>query len=192
MRLLANIAFGGDLPQLNVDAAAEALRKAGYDVHRAPEKYRERYDHPLDDFIEAYIEGDDESAVMDEINALVEAYGGLCHECGSVEPDQAPLSEGSDGDRSSLLRLRSADVVRCQDGWSDRLAVPRASAGGLRPGEGGAAAQTVAPSDSSARPMPRLRWLGDLGAAAVLVPRDEAARPGRAGAVDGVSQMRSL
>jgi hypothetical protein len=46
MMLATEAAFSGDLDNLNVDAAVAALEKAGYEVHRAPEKYRERLDFP--------------------------------------------------------------------------------------------------------------------------------------------------
>jgi hypothetical protein len=46
-----------------------------------PEKFRSRLVHPEDDFMEASIEGIDDDrivvAIMDEINAIVDRYGGL-------------------------------------------------------------------------------------------------------------------
>ena len=56
MRLIALIAFGGDCQNYDPDAAAEALRAAGYDVHRMPAVHP-KLGHPLDDHIEAFIEG---------------------------------------------------------------------------------------------------------------------------------------
>jgi hypothetical protein len=109
MKLTAYVAFSGEFGdpewraafnsteiKLDVDAAADALKEAGYEVHRLPEKLRKRLDHPLDDFLEAWIEDDDDDygmeAVMDEVESIVAPYGGACHECGPVAPGQAPFT----------------------------------------------------------------------------------------------------
>src|SRR6516162_5182436 len=108
-KLMANVAFSGDFGdpewraaywpdvELDVDAAADELRKAGYEVYRLPDKYGGRLAHPLDDFLELRIEGVDEYkvmvAIMDEVNAIVSRYGGLCDECGPIEPDRTPFAD---------------------------------------------------------------------------------------------------
>jgi hypothetical protein len=93
------IAFTGDLDP-DPDAAAIALRAAGFAVTRMPAKFRSRLAHPLDDFMLVSIGGtmtdDDEKimiAVMDEINAIVDGYGGLCHECDVLPLDDVPSFE---------------------------------------------------------------------------------------------------
>jgi len=54
-----------------------------------PEKYRCLLVHPLDDFIEAVIEGPDDPEVLDkvidvimeEVDTVVWRHGGICTEC---------------------------------------------------------------------------------------------------------------
>jgi hypothetical protein len=62
-----------------------------------PEKYGPRLAHPLDDFIEAVIEGSDDlkviKAIMDEVEAIVRKYGGICMECGPVGKDYVPFAD---------------------------------------------------------------------------------------------------
>jgi hypothetical protein len=61
-----------------------------------PAKFRGRLAHPFDDFMIALIGGTvtDESktmgAVKDEIDAIVDGYGGLCYECDTVPPHYVP------------------------------------------------------------------------------------------------------
>jgi hypothetical protein len=59
-KLMATVAFSGDFgaasadwPEiaLDVDAAADELWKAGFEVRRLPNNYRGRFAHPLDDFL---------------------------------------------------------------------------------------------------------------------------------------------
>jgi hypothetical protein len=50
------IAFSGDLDP-DPDAAAAALRKAGFSVTRLPARFRPRLAHPRDDFLQAVIGG---------------------------------------------------------------------------------------------------------------------------------------
>jgi hypothetical protein len=101
--LRAFVAFSGNLVELDVDAAADALRKAGYRVYRLPGKYTTRLTHPLDDFIEAHTVADDcdkvIDAIMDEVDGIVDPYGGWCVECGPVEPDNVPFAEMFDPTR---------------------------------------------------------------------------------------------
>jgi hypothetical protein len=91
LKLTANIVFSGESEGLDVDAAAAELRQAGYEVLRLPDEYRGRLSHPLDDFIEAHIECADDPevmiAIMNDVNAIVDKYAGLCLECGRVERD---------------------------------------------------------------------------------------------------------
>lgn len=108
-KLMAAVAFGGGLGdpeytrdpqkdiQLDVDVAANALRQAGYEVHRLPDEYGGLLMHPLDDFIEAVIEGPDDdqiiSAVMREVGAIVYKFGGACFECGPIGQDYVPFAD---------------------------------------------------------------------------------------------------
>lgn len=108
-KLMAVVAFGGGLGdpeytndpeceiELDPERAAAELRQAGYDVFLLPDKYSPRLAHPLDDFIEAVIEGPDDpkviDAIMSEVNAIVEKYGGLCMECGRAGKDYVPFAD---------------------------------------------------------------------------------------------------
>src|SRR6516162_4674158 len=95
-RIMGTIAFSGDLDP-DPDSAAVALRKAGFEVTMMPEKFRSRLAHPQDDFIEASKDGTDDEktvgAIMDEINAIVDRYEGLCGECGSIPSDHIPFED---------------------------------------------------------------------------------------------------
>jgi hypothetical protein len=95
---MAVIAFSGGLSP-DVDAAAVALRKAGFEVLRMPSEYHKRMDVPGDECVEAYKmhdENHDEDdalhAMFEEVNALVDQYGGLAHECGVVEQGHVPFA----------------------------------------------------------------------------------------------------
>jgi hypothetical protein len=50
-RFMAQIVFSGDL-EPDVKGAIERLRKAGYEVHRFPKRFRRILDHPKDDFLQ--------------------------------------------------------------------------------------------------------------------------------------------
>jgi hypothetical protein len=92
--IVGHIVFSGDLSP-NPDAAAVALRKAGFTVARMPERFRPRLYHPSDDFMQATIGGliSDEykvaRAVRDEIDAIVDGFGGTCDRCDICPPDHA-------------------------------------------------------------------------------------------------------
>jgi hypothetical protein len=106
VRLVGHIVFSGDLDiPPDPDAAELALRRLGYTVARLPDRLRHRITVPGDDFMQAYVDvrvadewkaaSDDEwkaaGAIMDEVNAIVDGYGGACLECG-VEPlDYEPV-----------------------------------------------------------------------------------------------------
>jgi hypothetical protein len=105
-RLMASVAFAGDFgdPEythdaqrdctLDVDAAAAELRQAGYEVFRLPDKYGGHLAHPLDDFLEAHIEGVDCTvidAIRNEVETIVAKYGGYCYEWGPNEPNHVPF-----------------------------------------------------------------------------------------------------
>src|SRR5262249_1354751 len=108
-KLVAIVAFAGDFGdpeytndaerncELDVDRAAFELRQAGYEVTRLPDRLGGRLAHPLDDFIEAYIEGPDDPkvirAIMKEVDAIVGRYGGECFECGPIGPDHTPFAD---------------------------------------------------------------------------------------------------
>jgi hypothetical protein len=107
-KLMASVAFGGASGEpnftdeanleavLDPDLAADELRQAGYEVSLLPDKYGGRLAHPLDDFIEAAILGKNvpkvTTAIMDEIDAIVGQYGGLCIECGPIPEDYVPFA----------------------------------------------------------------------------------------------------
>jgi hypothetical protein len=99
MRIIAEIVFSGDAPECDPELAAEVLRVAGYQVHKMPPLLHSELEfvHPLDDCLEAvtngppgsgYVGGDSSGEmtpeadkisgeIMDEINALVDRYGGM-------------------------------------------------------------------------------------------------------------------
>jgi hypothetical protein len=94
VRIMGAIAFGGDLDP-DPSGAAVALCRAGFEVIMMPERFRSRLAHPGDDFMETPIEGIRDNkiveAIMDEIDAIVERYGGLCCECGPIPSDYLPF-----------------------------------------------------------------------------------------------------
>ena len=61
------------------------------------EEFRPRLAHPEDDFMEASIDATDDDktvdAIMDEINAIVDRYGGLCCECGPIPSEHIAFEE---------------------------------------------------------------------------------------------------
>jgi hypothetical protein len=106
---MASVAFGGGLGDpdftndsersfdLDPDLAAAELRQVGYEVYSLPNNYRARLAHPLDDFIEAVIVGPDDpkvlAAIMNEVDAIVGKYGGVCFECGPIGRDYVPFAD---------------------------------------------------------------------------------------------------
>ena len=120
-RLMATAVFGGELDP-DVDAACDALLKAGFAVTRMPERLRPLLYLPNDDFIEAYkdvameedccctrqIEGFLPSdcacsIMMDEINKIVKDYGGLCDECGPIDHTYVPFEDTFSGEAQRKL-----------------------------------------------------------------------------------------
>jgi hypothetical protein len=91
-KLLARIAFSGEPKGRDIAAAAE-LRQAGYQVFRIPDKYRNRLAHPLDNGLEAVIDGADENTIKEDVNAIVAKFGGRCVECGRIEPGYTPFAD---------------------------------------------------------------------------------------------------
>src|SRR5262249_27612385 len=83
-RIVGHIAFGGDCEACDPDAAADALREAGYTVARYPLKYRVTLLHPLDNIFmvwrEVPISNPDiervADVVWDQINNIVDATPG--------------------------------------------------------------------------------------------------------------------
>ena len=92
MTISALCIFSGDLPQINPDAAAEALRAAGYQVFRLPPKLRATLDVEGDDFIEIRREGDANDDAIDamwtDARRIVDPFGGDvdCVGAASEEP----------------------------------------------------------------------------------------------------------
>jgi hypothetical protein len=77
--------------------AADELRQAGYEVFLLPDRYSAQLAHPLDDFIEAVIFCPNDpkviNAIMNEVDALVGKYGGVCLECGPIGRDHVPFAD---------------------------------------------------------------------------------------------------
>jgi hypothetical protein len=101
MKIMATIVFTGDLDP-DPDGAAAALRRAGYQVRRMPEKFRPTLAHPRDDFIEALIDIDIDSdgdkiidAIWKEIDSIVDndQYAAMCIQCGFVAANYIPFSD---------------------------------------------------------------------------------------------------
>jgi hypothetical protein len=80
MTISALCIFSGNLPRTNPDAAAKALRAAGYQVFRLPPKLRATLDVEGDDFIEIRREGDANDDAIDAMWAdarrIVEPFDG--------------------------------------------------------------------------------------------------------------------
>jgi hypothetical protein len=95
------IVFSGDFNP-DPDAAAVALRRAGFHVTRMTARLRSRLAHllhPLDDFMLVSIGGtitDEEKAVdavSDELSAIANPYGGECFDCDVYPLNDAPSIE---------------------------------------------------------------------------------------------------
>jgi len=98
-RIVGHIVFAGNLDDPpDPDAAEIALRRAGYAVARLPDRLRKRIRFPGDDFMQACtdvtttagVADELTSIIMDEINQIVDEYGGTCMECGVEPPDYEP------------------------------------------------------------------------------------------------------
>jgi hypothetical protein len=80
MTIAAWCLFCGNIPGNNPDAAAEALRAAGYQVFRLPPLLKVALEFPGDDFLEIRREGvDDEGSLMAmraDAERIVEPFGG--------------------------------------------------------------------------------------------------------------------
>jgi hypothetical protein len=80
-KILVSVIFDDARGYSNPDAAADALRKAGYEVHRCPKDYDDKF--PGLDFIEAVIgagqikPGDDPIEYTDRFTV---EFGGDCYE----------------------------------------------------------------------------------------------------------------
>lgn len=84
MTISALCVFSGDLPRTDSDAAAEALRAAGYEVFRLPPDLQAKHDGLIkdggavegDDFIEIRRDGDDDSIMWKDAERIVDPLGG--------------------------------------------------------------------------------------------------------------------
>jgi hypothetical protein len=104
-KLMTLAIFGGGLLgpgfEPDVDAAAAEVQQAGYEVLRLPDKYRKYLYHPLDDFFEVYIEAPDDPedvdeairAMTEEVDEIIDKYGGLCDCTGPVRPGHIPFAD---------------------------------------------------------------------------------------------------
>jgi hypothetical protein len=94
MTISALCIFSGDLPENNPDAAAEALRVAGYQVFRLPPELKAALELEVegDDFIEVRRKGDIDrgslGAMMTDVERVISPFGGLadCVGAASIEP----------------------------------------------------------------------------------------------------------
>ena len=90
MRIGGYAAFACEDDDYDSDGAEIALRRAGFHVMRIPEWLRSRMKIPKDDFLLVTTDGPDDDkfvdAVWDEIQAILDPYGGDFYECGLVEP----------------------------------------------------------------------------------------------------------
>src|SRR5262245_61874508 len=80
------------------DGAAAALRRAGYQVTRMPQSFRSRLEFPLDDWmlVTTNVLTDNDKvliAVMREVGAVVDRYGGDFSECGPIPSDREPFAD---------------------------------------------------------------------------------------------------
>jgi len=108
-KLMVLVVFGGGLGdpestsdpdrdfELDPEAAAAELRQVGYEALVLPQKYSHLLAHPLDNFIEAHIDGPDDpkiiGAILNEVEAIVGKYGGVCMEFGPVGQDHVPFAD---------------------------------------------------------------------------------------------------
>jgi hypothetical protein len=98
VRIVGHIAFCGDLDDApDPDAAEIELRRAGYAVARLPDRLQKRIRIPGDDFMQAFTdvagavdEMEIAGVIMDELNEIVDRYGGACYECGPEPADYEP------------------------------------------------------------------------------------------------------
>jgi hypothetical protein len=143
MTIFAMCVFSGGLPQTNPDAAAEALRAAGYQVFRLPPVLKARLEVEGDDFIEIRREGDNDDedareAMEAEAERIVSPFGGAsepsrgvtiaelwtpspprCAHCRELGTPDRPLLkikiDVGDGKRRALLHND------CRKPWLDAL-----------------------------------------------------------------------
>jgi hypothetical protein len=112
---------GGDGLNPNPNAAAAALRRAGYEVHRLGPQHP-KLDHPHDDFIECVttvakdfeitvIDGirhasDEDGKIMHtvihEVDGIVKPHDGTCDSCEWIDTDYVPFKDLFSEDRGRL------------------------------------------------------------------------------------------
>ena len=82
MTISALCIFSGDLPQTNPDAAAEALRAAGYKVFRLPPALKKKLE------VEGDADDDSIDAMRADAERIASPFGGYVDCCGaaSIEP----------------------------------------------------------------------------------------------------------
>jgi hypothetical protein len=99
-QLEARIIFSDGLDP-DPEAATDALRKAGYQVIKMPEKFRSRLLYPRDYFLEVVKtvicdpeDCMDEAGVMlDELNEIVDRYGAMADDCGPIDLKHPPFAD---------------------------------------------------------------------------------------------------
>jgi hypothetical protein len=93
-RLMARVVLSGELDP-DPDAAAAALREAGYEVVK-PEKFPFGDSRP--DFMEVTkrVVGNEVKQVIEmvhDVNTIVLPYEGICDACGQIDENHVPFSE---------------------------------------------------------------------------------------------------
>ena len=102
--LSATCVFAGDNPQAKPDAAAEALRAAGYEVFRLPLSIKAMLEIEGDDFIEAHREADDFIKIRREAEVIK-----IRRKAGDKIEDEA---KDEAEDEAYAIRAMQADVGR--------------------------------------------------------------------------------
>jgi hypothetical protein len=101
-KMMATVAFSHDLDP-DLTGAFAALCRAGFEVTMMPEKFRSLLAHPRDDFMEVFtVASDDDKivgAILDQIDMIVDPYGGHCFECGPIPSDRVPFEDFDQPDR---------------------------------------------------------------------------------------------
>jgi hypothetical protein len=95
-KIVGIIGFSGNDKGRNPDACADALRAAGFAVTRMDERYNRLMEIPPgipgDEVMEAVKAGTVDD-VWEEIDEIVEPFGGDCNEAGEISDDHIPFQD---------------------------------------------------------------------------------------------------
>jgi hypothetical protein len=83
-KTVGTIVFSGDMNP-DPDGCEAALREAGYEVTRMPERFKKLMSVPGDEFLEAMKVGTTD-AICAELNAIVEPFGADADDFGEFDP----------------------------------------------------------------------------------------------------------